>query len=408
MSRLMTSVGKVFQLASRKSRSHRAAASVARPCFRPAVKQLDQRLLLSATSVTPTLGSPLARVVELQVTYPDGRTAVGSGAMIDRSHVLTAAHVLYSATDGGYATSVTAMPGEQQGSAPFGVAYGIKERVDPSWIHYSASHAGGTSPAVADVGLVTLNWAIGDTTGWFPVSYATDPSFFKGRSFETAGYARVPEMNGEQMVESSGKSLGALSKFGIGFRQSDLEAMPGVSGGPVWYVNCHHTPVLYGLVTGTNGFTSSSDVYAFRITQPVLNEIRAWQKADGAATAVPDEFFAQPLIIQHPLVPAAQLKLTPSPVPAIRALDDYVSYDDSSGYSLYDPSSSYYDSYSLTGNDGYNGPQFVAPYPTNPQPNYSNPMVDGIAQGNAMFFQWAYNFYSYYTGLNSFLGYFGY
>jgi V8-like Glu-specific endopeptidase len=91
--------------------------------------------------------------------------------MIDSTHVLTAAHLLYSAPDGGYATSIVAIPDANGSAAPFGVAYGTYERVDPSWLGLSQSHTGTTSPNVNDIGLVTLDQPIGNSTGWFKLGY---------------------------------------------------------------------------------------------------------------------------------------------------------------------------------------------------------------------------------------------
>jgi hypothetical protein len=168
----------MFNLLSKWSfrTSTRSRARSVAPTRRLDLEALEERSLMSASPIAPTAvvnaptiaaTSALMGVVELEVTYPDHQTAVGTGAMIDCSHVLTAAHLLYSAKDGGYATSIEAIPAADGLGHPVGVAYGTYERVDPSWLSYNPSHPGATSPTVEDIGLVTLNQPIGNSTGWF-------------------------------------------------------------------------------------------------------------------------------------------------------------------------------------------------------------------------------------------------
>jgi hypothetical protein len=49
-----------------------------------------------ASPADPQAGSPLQGVAKVFVTYPDGKEAVGSGALVDSYHVVTAGHILYS------------------------------------------------------------------------------------------------------------------------------------------------------------------------------------------------------------------------------------------------------------------------------------------------------------------------
>ena len=120
------------------------------------VEQLDERILPSISPVNPTMGSALMGIVDLKVTFPDGKSAAGTGTMIDSSHVLTAAHLIYSAQDGGYAKSIEAIPAAHGNYDPLGVAFATYERVDPSWLSFNPSHPGMTSPSVEDIGLVSI------------------------------------------------------------------------------------------------------------------------------------------------------------------------------------------------------------------------------------------------------------
>jgi V8-like Glu-specific endopeptidase len=295
-------------------------ASQTRPNhFKPVLEQLDERLLPTLTPVTPT-GS-LQAIVELQVTYPDNQTVVGTGAMVDSSHVLTAAHLLYSAKDGGYAASVEAIPAANGSNDPFGVTFGTYERVDASWLSFSKSNAGMTSPSVVDIGLVTLNRAIGKSTGWFSLGHNNSNAFFAGATFQTAGYPDLMGLSGPQMYSASGKALGTVASDGIGFSQSSLTALPGQSGSPIYQTSSSGSPVIYGVLTGANGLSSTSEVYAARITPSVYSELQGWEKADKMPPTFSTVISANQAALQHPLVSATQLKSVATSTTTIYALD---------------------------------------------------------------------------------------
>jgi V8-like Glu-specific endopeptidase len=315
-----------------------------RPAAQPlklSVEQLDERTL-PAMSPVSAVGSPLQGVVELQVTYPDGQVAVGTGAMIDRSHVLTAAHLLYSAKDGGYATSVLAIPAADGAVTPFGVAQGKYERVDPSWIRFNQSNPGMTSPEVEDIGLVTLNRPIGDSTGWFNVGGGA--AVAAGGTYQTAGYLALAGFNGPHLFSESGQALGPVAD-GIGFVQRSLSLVPGQSGSPLWQASAGGAPVISAILTGTDGFSASGRVYGVTITPAVARELRKWETAQTPHSGSQKG-------LQHPAGTGSQAKGGSAPTLVAKAMDDYIdggdSYDTSSGYDYtytdsgysYDPGSS--------------------------------------------------------------------
>jgi V8-like Glu-specific endopeptidase len=284
------------------------------------VEQLDERVLPSVSAVSPTAGSPLTAVVQLEVTYPDNQTVAGTGAMVDSSHVLTVAHLLYSAQDGGYATSIVAIPAASTGGAPFGTASGRYERVDPSWFRFNQAHPGKTSPSVEDVGVVTLDQPIGNSTGFFALGHQNNNAAFTGATFQTAGYPILPGVNSVQMYAGSGKALGVVSTDGIRFAQSSLPAIAGQSGSPVYQVTRQGSPVLYGVITGADGFTSRNHVYAARITNAVFNEVQSWLKVDRKLGGA---YFAALGAVQHPGTPGSRQKGAASSTPTIYALDSW-------------------------------------------------------------------------------------
>jgi V8-like Glu-specific endopeptidase len=365
---MFTSLSKLFSNNRTRSRTRSAT-----PTYRPQLEALEERSLMNAS---PAAASALTGVVQLQVTYADHQTAMGTGAMIDSSHVLTAAHLLYSAKDGGYATSIEAFPltANSMGK-PASAAFGTYERVDPSWFSFNSSYAGDTSPTVEDIGLVTLNRPLGNSIGSFGLGYNNNNGFFHNATFNTVGYSPGTANSGPTLHIESGKALGTVSSDGIDFTQSSLAALPGQSGSPIYQVSAKGTPVIYGVLTGADGDSSSSKVYAARITPAVYNELQSWEKTDKAPAGTANATSASQVTLHHPAVTSSPGKVTLSNTPTIHALDD-------NGY------------YNLDGQYIYTGPQFVPYYPTNPEPSdYNNPFVQGIGAG----YYGAYQFYNYYT-----------
>jgi V8-like Glu-specific endopeptidase len=236
-------------------------------------------------------GYPYSAVAELQVTFPDHKSYVGSGAMIDSFHVLTAAHMLYSASDGGWATSIKVTPDMYYNNAPRGVAWGTYERVDPSWIPWSQGHPGQTSPSVEDIGLVTLNSKIGNYTGWFGFGYNNNNNSFTNQYFETAGYPASYGYNGQQMYYSFGRITGEVG-YDLVSTEGNITIVPGQSGSPLWNTS---TNVIYGVVSGYDGNTNyNTQDYFARITSAVFNELQSWRNSDRAPSAASAAFAMLP------------------------------------------------------------------------------------------------------------------
>src|SRR5262249_4668003 len=87
------------------------------------VEALEARETPSLTPVSPTAGFPFTSIVKLVMTFPDNKVFVGSGAMIDSFHVLTAGHVTYSYADGGWARSIKVIPEMNGTYQPYGYAW---------------------------------------------------------------------------------------------------------------------------------------------------------------------------------------------------------------------------------------------------------------------------------------------
>lgn len=253
-----------------------------RDSFRPCLEGLEERMVPSLTPIAANAGYPYTSIVEIQATFPDGKTFVGSGAMVDSFHVLSAGHMVYDAGHGGWATKVTAIPELNGTSQPFGSAQMTYERTYNGWVTYSKAHPGSTAPGDYDISLITLNKTIGNSTGWMSFGYNNNnATFASGNIFNTAGYPAAGGYNGTKMQFSSG-AIAGLSSDGsaIQYYQSNITTYGGQSGSPLWSYNASTgTRVIYGVHVGGSG-TSTSLNFATRITQSIYTDLVNWMKAD--------------------------------------------------------------------------------------------------------------------------------
>jgi hypothetical protein len=241
--------------------------SKARNCVRVALEPLEDRLTPALSAVANTSVFPASAVVELQTQWQDGNTCVGTGVMIDSFHVLTAGHMIYDYSEGGtpqnpnggFAQQIIVTPGLHGNSAPFGQASMVWERITTgyagSYMAWSENHPhqrgqeGMTGAGSQDIGLITLDRAIGNSTGWLGMWYfGDDPNqlqnIFNGFGVSTAGYpgsnthpVRLQDGEtavGNTMYQEPGTMSGVSSDGSeITWWPGNMESHPGQSGSPL-------------------------------------------------------------------------------------------------------------------------------------------------------------------------------
>jgi Ca2+-binding RTX toxin-like protein len=169
---------------------------------------------------------PYKAVVYVQASFPNGMSYTGSGAVVGPNDVLTAAHLVYSAADGGTATSVQVTPARDGGSQPFG-SFSAQ-----TWNYFPVDQDGDgflfQSDSEVDLAILGFEQRLGDQTGWFGLS----PNSVSG-IYELTGYPAVyADGSGPRMTTDTGwatddRSYSVLEYIGI-------ESNPGNSGGPLW------------------------------------------------------------------------------------------------------------------------------------------------------------------------------
>ncbi len=126
--------------------------------------------------------------VKLFIEAANGTHFVCSGTLIDAYHVITAGHCVYLHDEGGWANSITVIPGYQDGISPYGQATSNSFTSFTGWINNAEWEN--------DMAIIKLDRPVGSIVGWFGYGYNTDNNFFFTPTFHTAGYPGASPYNG--------------------------------------------------------------------------------------------------------------------------------------------------------------------------------------------------------------------
>jgi glutamyl endopeptidase len=209
----------------------------------------DDRVL-----ITPTTSYPWRANVKLFIRQPNNTNWVCSGALIAAKYVLTAGHCVFMATQGGWASSIQVVPGLDGTYRPYGSA----------WATFMRSYTGWTQSADSnhDFALITLDRAIGNTTGWFGVGWWSSLTGTTGNLGQYPG-----DLSGglRQYYDTDPISLTTSNRAFY-----NIDTAGGSSGGGVYRID---SGVRRVMVVHTNGGITNSGT---RIDQTKFNSLNAW------------------------------------------------------------------------------------------------------------------------------------
>ncbi len=182
----------------------RLTRAPARPSsVRLQLEPLESRLALSISAVPDTTTFPFSAVVEIETDF-HGQFFSGSGVLLDATHVLTAAHLLYDSR--ALATGVVVFPGRNgENVVPFGSAHATHLVVHPSYV---SGPAAGTDQF--DLGVITLDHSVAAAGSFGMLPMVPDSYFDAGGTINVLGYPG-DTFSGVNQCFSTGPALGADS-----------------------------------------------------------------------------------------------------------------------------------------------------------------------------------------------------
>lgn len=200
---------------------------------------------------------PYSAVVFLEVTFASGNVYTGSGVMVGPNDVLTAAHVVYSDSEGA-AVNVRVSAGYNNGNAPFGTIAAAE------WNYFDWDFNGDDlltrAESEFDLAIVGLSTTLGNQTGWFGMS-----TNYSSGYYNLSGYPGVyTGTNGARLTNDYG--LVNEDPVNYVFNYVSVESNPGNSGGPLWYQGSNG-PYVVGI--------ASTGSWAADITKN-FNQIQQW------------------------------------------------------------------------------------------------------------------------------------
>lgn len=214
---------------------------------------------------------PYSAVAYIEATFQDGTRVSGSGTLVGRNDVLTAAHVLYDPILGA-ATDVEVEFGRDGGARP----YGTFQAAGLNYYELDVEEPGFLSPSESesDLALVSLGDAIGDDIGWFSLG-----DYSLGETYRVTGYPGVYRDNtGPRLMEDSAATTHIPDYDLIDLKSFEINS--GNSGGPVWYTSSDG-PVVVGAV--------STDEWATDVSAQ-LATLDQWIKGnDGLIAPLPSQ-----------------------------------------------------------------------------------------------------------------------
>lgn len=215
----------------------------------------DDRIRINNTS-----SYPWRAVCSLLIKARTGKYYIGTGWFISPRTVMTAGHCVFLQNQGGWAESVTVMPGRNGSSMPYGSIRSTHLRSNTGWTR--------DKKADNDYGCIILpeNQRVGARTGWFGFGYMGDSSL-KQKYLNLPGY---PGDKPSGTLWYHWKKVKRVTSRRVYY---DIDTMGGQSGSPVYHIKDGKRYAV-----GIHAYGQSSGNSAPRITKGVFNLMKSWKQ----------------------------------------------------------------------------------------------------------------------------------
>lgn len=206
--------------------------------------------------VTNTTTYPYNVVCSLEMTFPNGKVFIGSGAFISYQTVLTAGHCVYDKANGGWARSIKVMPGRNGSSLPYGYGYATGLNSVTGWTK--------NGDRAYDYGTINMgSKTLGNKVGYLGYAVRSDSTLTQ-TTYNTAGFPG--DKGGTTMWYTNGK-ISSVSRSNL-YYYFDIKG--GQSGSAIWDSNRY----VVGIVSAEYTDGSGPNI-ATRINQDVFNFIKS-------------------------------------------------------------------------------------------------------------------------------------
>lgn len=210
--------------------------------------------------VTNTTAWPYRVHGHLIMRFPNGKTYIGSGTMVNRHHVITAGHCVYSHGDGGWAKSIQFNAAQNDANLPFGRMYATRLLSVIGWTQRRKSEF--------DMGMLILNGDLGRNTGWFGIITGPNSLLLRHR-VNVTGY---PGDKGGRQLWTMADVIKSVQAERFLY---DIDTAGGQSGSGVWSTFQGHQGEK---VAGIHTTGSLSGNGATRISRPKFDRIVDWMR----------------------------------------------------------------------------------------------------------------------------------
>ncbi|MBD3169452.1 MAG: T9SS type A sorting domain-containing protein [candidate division Zixibacteria bacterium] len=190
------------------------------------------------------------------MTFPYGQY-VGSAALIDNNHAITAGHCVYMSDAGGWATSIELVPAYENGYAPYGRAYSTQLMSWTGWTYYENFEH--------DMGMIRLDRNIGNSTGYYGYGWTQYDNRYLTYTFHNPGYPAEYPYSGAYMYYWYG-TFDSVTDYILYFNRAAYGGQSG-SGHTVAYLG-------HGYTIGVVSHRSYGQTGSTRITQNKFGHIR--------------------------------------------------------------------------------------------------------------------------------------
>ncbi len=232
-------------------------AAVGRVTFLSLVEapdRADNRVRITNTTSWPN--SVHGHVI---ITFPDKNQYIGSGTMVNKHHVLTAGHVVFSKGNGGWATSIQFNAAQNDSTLPFGSAFAT----------HLFSFKGWTDSQLRDydTGMLILDRDLGNQTGWMGLITTGDANL-SNHQITVAGY---PGDKGGRQLWSATAPIVNVTDRQVGYNAYTKGGDSGAGVYGLWQgFNLEH--VCADHVAGPNGIPNTGSRLARDKFDRICNE----------------------------------------------------------------------------------------------------------------------------------------